>query len=222
MKLLKDQLGKHHAFEITPKRIISLVPSQTELLYDLGLEEKVVGITKFCVHPDHWLKSKTIIGGTKNFRLDAIEKLKPDLIIGNKEENYQEGISALQQIFPVWMSDVTTFDDALSMIHSVSLLTGSETEGKEIIEQIKKSFEKMKALPKIKTLYLMWENPWMGAASKTFIHTMMEKIGLTNVLDKQERYPELSASIIKELNPPLVIGFVKSRLILLQNKLEKK
>ncbi len=200
-----DQMGNKMELSNTPQRIISLVPSQTELLYDLGLEDRVVGITKFCIHPEHWRKTKTIVGGTKNFQVDVINQLRPDLIIGNKEENYFEGISALQQHTPVWMSDVTEFEDAIRMIQSISIITDCEMKGKEIVKRIQKAFEVLKPLKGIKTLYLMWRNPWMGAANKTFIHSMMEKIGLVNVLDQYQRYPELSLEIMKDLNPEVVL-----------------
>ncbi len=200
-----DQMGNKVALAEPPQRIVSLVPSQTELLYDLGLEDRVVGITKFCVHPGHWRTSKTVIGGTKNFNIDVIEQLKPDLIIGNKEENYEEGINGLKVHCPVWMSDITTFDDALQMIQLVSLLTNCEKEGMRIKNEIQFAFNGLQPLPKIKTLYLMWRNPWMGPAGKTFIHSMMEKMGFVNVLAGQDRYPELSEELIKHLNPALVL-----------------
>ena len=103
----------------TPRRIVSLVPSQTELLYDLGLEERVVGITKFCIHPKEWYRSKVRIGGTKNVNFDKVKTLRPDLIIGNKEENFKEDIEALEEIAPVWMSDIFTLDDSLEMINQL-------------------------------------------------------------------------------------------------------
>ena len=103
-----DQLGDQIVLTAPPKRIVSLVPSQTELLADLALNNEVVGITKFCVHPPGWLKSKTIVGGTKQFDFDAIDALNPDLIIGNKEENYKDGITVLKKKYPVWMSDINT------------------------------------------------------------------------------------------------------------------
>jgi ABC-type Fe3+-hydroxamate transport system substrate-binding protein len=200
-----DQMGNTISLPHFPKRIISLVPSQTELLYDLGLEDEVVGITKFCIHPKKWRTSKTIVGGTKNFHMDVIHRLKPDLIIGNKEENYHEGISELQQHYPVWMSDITTFDAAIEMINSVSTLTDRETKGREILNSIEQAFTKLKARQKVRTLYLMWRNPFMAAANKTFIHFMMEKIGVTNVLADSERYPEIPLSRLKELNPEVVL-----------------
>ena len=107
-----------------PKRIISLVPSQTELLYDLGLSDRVVGITKFCIHPSEWFESKTRVGGTKNVNIDRVKSLQPDLIIANKEENTQEDIALIETIAPVWISDINTIDDALNMMNSVGQMVG--------------------------------------------------------------------------------------------------
>lgn len=207
-----DQMGNILELTSPPQRIVSLVPSQTELLFDLGLEQQVVGITKFCVHPSQWRKSKTIVGGTKKFDLEIIRSLRPDLVIGNKEENYKEGITALRRQYPIWMSDIASFEHALEMIEKVSTLTGKEGQGREIINRIKSGFSRRDAhgkdlttFPAARVLYLMWKKPWMGAAGKTFIHAMMEKAGIVNVLASQERYPKLSSEMIKELNPSVVL-----------------
>lgn len=196
-------MGNVLSLELPLKRIISLVPSQTELLYDLGLDVDVVGITKFCVHPPHWLKEKSIVGGTKKFHFETIDRLQPDLIIGNKEENYQEGIELLQKKYPVWMSDIVTLDDALSMIFSVSEITGKQSSGASLVNQINNLFKEIKPL-KSSVLYLIWKKPWMGAGKGTFINSMLEIVGLKNVL-QSERYPELSESEIKELNPDVLL-----------------
>ena len=111
-----DQLGNQHSFKTTPKRIVSLVPSQTELLYDLGLEEEIVGITKFCVHPNHLKATKQIVGGTKQVKLDKIKALQPDIIIANKEENTKEIVEELSKICPVWVTNIVTIEDSLQMI----------------------------------------------------------------------------------------------------------
>ena len=104
MELFIDQLQSEIRLDRVPRRIVSLVPSQTELLYDLGLEDEVVGITKFCIHPNKWFSSKDRIGGTKSINIDQVKSLAPDLIIGNKEENTIEDIERLREIAPVWMS----------------------------------------------------------------------------------------------------------------------
>src|SRR5688572_4063528 len=97
-----DQLGRQVFLPETPRRIVSVVPSQTELLYDLGLNEEVSGITKFCVHPEEWFRTKRRVGGTKNLDLQKIAGINPDLILANKEENTEEQIRILMKDFPIW------------------------------------------------------------------------------------------------------------------------
>jgi ABC-type Fe3+-hydroxamate transport system substrate-binding protein len=181
------------------------VPSQTELLADLGLGDRVAGITKFCIHPEEWRKTKTIIGGTKKFNLEIIQALNPDLILGNKEENYPEGIDELQKCYPVWMSDIVTIDDACRMILQIGDLTGTSEEASALEERIK---NELASIPKLKpqnTLYLIWKNPWMAAASGTFIHEMLFNSGLQNCLENRIRYPELTSDEIRILNPDLIL-----------------
>lgn len=184
-----DHLNRTIFLPNPPERIISLVPSQTELLVDLGLEDKIVGVTKFCVHPSHIRKSKTIIGGTKNYRFDVIDSLSPDLIIGNKEENEREGIEKLAAKFPVWMSDIIDLKDSLRMISDLGQLTGANEKAKDLIFRIEKTFAK----PIIKRgscVYLIWENPKMAAGKNTFIDAMLSLAGFENLI-LSERYPEL-------------------------------
>lgn len=198
-------MGFELTLEALPQRIVSLVPSQTELLYDLGLEDRIVGVTKFCVHPERARKTKTIIGGTKKFDLDRIVSLKPDLIVGNKEENYPGGIAFLRDRYPVWMSDIYNLDDALGMITSVSVITGTQAKGEWLVQNIDKAFRRIPSLRNRRTLYLMWHSPWMGAASRTFIDHLMQRMGLQNVLAGRERYPELTEEDIIGLKPELVL-----------------
>ena len=203
IKTIEDQLHEPVHFSFPPKRIISLVPSQTELLADLGLDQEVVGITKFCVHPEKWKTQKEIIGGTKNFWFDTVDKLQPDLIIGNKEENYKEGIQQLRKKNPVWMSDIVTYEDSLSMIRSVGVITDKLKEAEIIIEKIQNSFSELKNVSHQTALYLIWMKPWMAAGNHTFIHTLLEKMGLENIL-KDERYPILKDDEIKKLSPDII------------------
>jgi ABC-type Fe3+-hydroxamate transport system substrate-binding protein len=206
IKTTTDQLGHTVEIRFPPTRIISLVPSKTELLYDLGLEHEVVGITKFCVHPPEWRKTKTIIGGTKKFNFEVIDRLKPNLIIGNKEENCKEGIEILRQKYPVWMSDIITPDDAMNMMRSMGEITGKSSEAEKLIEDVRNSLNEInRGLRDGKmVLYLIWRNPWMGAATNTFIHEMLTLAGFENCLKERERYPELSVADLTTLNPDLI------------------
>jgi ABC-type Fe3+-hydroxamate transport system substrate-binding protein len=138
-----DQMGRTVVFNYLPKRIVSLVPSQTELLYHLGLTDEVVGQTLFCLHPENMHKSKPRVGGTKNFKIEKIMDLQPDLVIGNKEENDQGRIETLMQQVPVWMSDIQTLDDALEMIEKVGALVGKAEAANLLASSIRTSFEEL-------------------------------------------------------------------------------
>jgi len=199
-----DQRGNTISLPFPPKRIVSLVPSQTELLADLGLENEVAGITKFCIHPPAWRRVKAIVGGTKQFDLEAIDRLRPDLIIGNKEENYKEGIEALEKQYPVWVSDIVTFNDALQMIRGVGEITGRTVAASDIIQRIVDGFTRIEKHKGQTVLYLIWKKPWMAAGAGTFIHEMLTTVGLTNAMAHQQRYPEMADEHIQALKPDLI------------------
>lgn len=199
----QDQMGATVSVPFPPRRIVSLVPSQTELLADLGLTGAVAGITKFCIHPAEWRTRKTIVGGTKNFNFDVIESLNPDLIIGNKEENYEAGINALRERYPVWMSDIVSFADALAMIRAVGALTDREQAGNETAQRITQRFASIPSFTGQRVLYLIWRNPWMAAGADTFIDAMLGSLGLRNAVS-ESRYPELSVEALQALNPEYV------------------
>jgi ABC-type Fe3+-hydroxamate transport system substrate-binding protein len=189
-----------------PQRIISLVPSQTELLFDLGLGEKVVGVTKFCVHPKARVKAVTKVGGTKDFKLEVIQQLKPDLIIGNKEENDQALIQALEQEFPVWMSDIYTLPDALNMISGIGQVTGATEKAEALVKDIHQNFASLPpAFPPIPTAYFIWRKPYMAVGGDNFIDHMLQCCGFDNVFKQLPRYPELHKDAIKAANPKLIL-----------------
>lgn len=199
-----DQLGNQISLQFPPERIVSLVPSQTELLADLGLDQKVVGITKYCVHPSEWSRTKVIVGGTKRFHFDTIDELNPDLIIGNKEENYVDGITHLRTKYPVWMSDIVSLQDAYSMIAAVGEITGTSERAIQLSDQIAERIQSINKLPAKSVLYLIWRDPWMAAASGTFINSMLSTTNLKNSADKFSRYPILSADQIASIKPQII------------------
>ncbi len=202
-----DQLGRTiNLKNYPPKRVISLVPSQTELLYNLGLDKEVIGITKFCVHPESWFNNKERVGGTKNINSKKIQALKPDLIIANKEENVKEQIEELEKIAPVWISDVNNFEDALNMIERVAALVNREEQANEIIEKIKDSFYQLPVTNcQLPTCYLIWRNPYMVTGGDTFIGDMLRKCGFQNIFDNEKRYPAIILSQLSTANCSLVL-----------------
>lgn len=206
MRSFIDMMGREVEINYPPRRIISVVPSQTELLHDLGLEDEVIGITKFCVHPEEWFRNKTRIGGTKKLDLEKIRSLKPDLIIANKEENEQEQIEKLAEEFPVWISDIQTIPQALQMIQAIGHITGKGTTANALVDEIVTRFNNLPraAVPK-RVAYFIWYNPWMSIGKDTFISNMITTIGWQNILADKSRYPELTLEELKVYNPELVL-----------------
>lgn len=208
MHTVTDQMGRQVSIPVRPLRIVSLVPSQTELLYHLGLDDRVLGITKFCIHPDEWFRSKTRVGGTKNVHFDIIEKLQPDLIIGNKEENDRETIEHLMARCPVWMSDIKTLADAEEMIKAIGNITQTEIKAEEIVTKIKAGFAGLKPIQPAKScLYLIWRGPYMAAGQDTFINHLLELCGLyipALLSEAGIRYPEVDEDQIFHLNPEYI------------------
>ena len=188
-----DQLNNTIRLDNFPRRIVSLVPSQTELLFTLGLEKETVGITKFCVHPNEWYKNKSRVGGTKDVNFDKVLALAPDLIIANKEENEKDQIIELQKIAPVWVSDITSLDGAFDMIERIGSLVGRKAEAERLLGKVFSEFETLResnfSSKKRKTAYFIWKDPALMAGNDTFINDMLNECGLLNVC-LEPRYPE--------------------------------
>jgi len=187
-------------------KIVSLVPSQTELLYYLGLGEHIYGQTKFCIHPKQRGINAQIIGGTKNLNVAKILAIKPDLIIGNKEENEKSQIEILQQHCPVHITDVSNFEDALDMMAKLGELTQTKEKASQIIDEIKLAFKALKPKPNnLKSaVYLIWDNPKMTVGRETFINDMLQKTGFSNLMTTA-RYPEISEEVLQSLKPEYVL-----------------
>ncbi len=206
MPRFHDQMGRLVGAPEHPKRVISLVPSQTELLHDLGLGDRVVGITKFCVHPVEWLRTKPRVGGTKKVDLAKVRALKPDLIIGNKEENAQADIADLEREFPVWMSDVRDLEGALGMIEQVGRVTGTTERAQTLCKGIQAAFGALEPLAQQPTAaYFIWKDPWMLAGKHTFIHAMMLRCGFNLPIGIGERYPEVTAPELASMKPSVAL-----------------
>ncbi len=201
-----DQLGRKVFLAKVPKRIISLVPSQTELLYDLGLADRVVGLTKFCIHPNSWFVSKHRVGGTKNLNFEVIKRLNPDLIIANKEENNQNEIERLMRDYPVWISDIGILDDALKMILSVGELTQSSEKASSIVKNVETEFSSLRPIINKSVAYIIWKNPIMSVNKTRFIHDMLQRVGFTNVFaNNNVNYPIITAKDLQLKNPDVIL-----------------
>ncbi len=194
-----------HASSAVPIRVVSLVPSITELLFDLGVGPSIVGRTKFCIHPEKEVKTIQRIGGTKNVNIDLIAQLKPDLIIANKEENMKEQIEALAVQFPVLISDIQSPEDAFQLIEELGAIFKKEQTAQELNKNIKSGFEKLNVLRKRKAIYLIWKNPYMTIGGDTFISKMMDMAGFENSYKTANRYPELTLQQMNESDVEFIL-----------------
>ena len=201
-----DQMGRRVVVPYPPQRIVSLVPSQTELLFDLGLADKIIGVTKFCIHPAQARQKAVVVGGTKNFNFEKIAELKPDLIIGNKEENYQEGIEQLARTYPVWLSDIATLEEALRMMRGVGFITGRKEAAELLAAETAAAFAALSAPPTPPAVaYFIWRRPYMVAAGGTFIDDMLSRAGFANVFAGRGRYPEIRAAELAAAAPARIL-----------------
>ncbi len=229
----QDDLGRSLHLAGPPQRIVSLCPSQTETLFALGLGERIVGLTRYCVHPSAkatpppspsrkgrgeknfpsplWrgggerVESKVKVGGTKQLDFAAIERLNPDLIIAEKEENRREDVERLSERWPVYVTDVRDFDSALRMIEALGRLCGSAGPAQAMTEQIAARWAAFKpSAISQRTVYLIWRKPFMVAGSGTYIHSVLERCGLRSQI-AAPRYPELSIADLKRLEPELLL-----------------
>jgi len=201
-----DQIGQTLELPGFPQRIVSLVPSQTEFLFDLGLAEQIVGITRFCIHPIERVEHVTKVGGTKQLYFDTIEALRPDLIIANKEENNLEDIIRLQQLCRVWVSDVNTLDDANRMMLELGRVTNRADAASKLVDEVIQQFAvwPVQDVTFYSCAYFIWRKPYMVAANHTFIHQMLRHFGLRNVFEQHLRYPEVTLTQVAELNPDII------------------
>jgi len=175
-----------------PKKIISLVPSITELLYNLGLEDSIAGITKFCVYPEVIYRSKPRIGGTKTIDIEKITSIAPDLIIANKEENNREEVEILSARFPTYVTDIRNYEDALEKIKIIGELTDKKQNAQALLDVIAGSFERLRphtVNPKV--AYLIWKSPLMVAGGDTYIQDMLSRAGFENAFAHYDRYPTI-------------------------------
>lgn len=198
-----DQIGSSLSFTTHPLKVVCLVPSLTETLCYIGLEQNIVGITKFCVHPPHLTKVKNIIGGTKNPNIEKILALKPDLIIANKEENNKSDIDHLSVQIPVYTSDIKNIDDTILFVKDMQSLFSSSHASlliRRLSALVPPNIEKG-----IRACYLIWKDPWMTVGNDTFIHYMMERYGYKNIFGHLERYPIITLEDINKYRPDIIM-----------------
>ncbi|MDF2432237.1 MAG: hypothetical protein JWP44_1868 [Mucilaginibacter sp.] len=205
MPKYSDQLNREINLPAAPNRIISVVPSQTELLFYLGLNEEIIGITKFCIHPQDKFNVTAKVGGTKQLDIDKIRELKPDLVIANKEENERSQLEELMTFCPVWISDISDLPGAIDMIERIGIIVDREIEAKVLGGAIAGLFNKV-IIPStnLRVAYLIWRKPYMVVGKNTFIDNMLQKCGLLNAFEL-ERYPQVDNGMIIAASPDVIL-----------------
>lgn len=204
--MIRDAVGRELRLARAPRRIVSLVPSLTALLAWLGLDEEVVGLTRFCVHPAGWKARKAVIGGTKDVRLERVLELAPDLVLANWEENAREQVDALEEAgIPVYVTQVRDLAEDLRMVRDVGALVGRRERGEALARQTEQAFAALVGLEPLRALYLIWREPFMSVGGDTFVHAMLAEAGFVNVCGERERYPTLTPDELAALAPEVVL-----------------
>lgn len=188
------------------KKLVSLVPSITELLHHLHLEQEVVGITKFCIHPSSWRRTKEVVGGTKNIHIQKIASLVPDLVIASKEENVKAQIEEVAGFTTVLLTDVNSFEDALNMIATIGNFTSRSAEAKRLISEIRTGFSELNNSPAqpLKAAYLIWQSPYMAVGANTYINDMLRICGFQNIFASSNRYPVVETAQLQDADVVLL------------------
>ena len=188
------------------ERIVSLVPSLTELVFWFGAGDRLAGRTRFCTEPAAEVEAVPTIGGTKNPKIERIIGARPDLVIANKEENRREDIEALEAAgLPVYLSQPDTVFEAVEMIRGLGALLGVSEEAHQLTAEIERALEEDEPFEQVPTYVAVWHNPMMGLGSNSYGHSLLEICGARNVLRHRERYPELSMDELRALEPEFIL-----------------
>lgn len=205
MRSVTDSLGRLLHIPTEPQRIISLCPSQTETLFALGLAGRIVGRTRYCIHPAEAVRTIPVVGGTKKVDIPAVRALEPDLIIAEKEENTPQDVELLSEIAPVYVTNVESYEQALISIVELGDITGKRATAENIVRQIKEAFETIpRATQPLRVLYLIWRKPFMAAGTRTYINSIIERLGWQNAAAHlPARYPTIDDPI--QVKPDIVL-----------------
>ncbi|HEV7428155.1 MAG TPA: helical backbone metal receptor [Thermoanaerobaculia bacterium] len=196
---MKDLLGRTFDFSTPPSRVVSLVPSLTETLFDLGAGDAVAGITDFCIFPPDIERPR--LGGTKNPRIDDVRALSPDLVYMNLEENIERHAKAIEAFAPVFVTEPKTVDDVAHLITTLGAIHRRIERARELNDALanKRGFVTLFtfAVP-------IWKRPWMWCGGDTYVSNLVESIGGRNVLHDRERYPSMDLDAVVALRPDVI------------------
>lgn len=189
-----------------PERIVSLVPSLTELVWWLGRGERLAGRTTFCVEPRGEIERVPRVGGTKNPKIDRIGALRPDLVLANKEENRREDVEALAAAgLRVLLTDPNSVGDALAMIAELGVVLECEERAEELIAEARSALAEPAPARRPRVFVAIWRQPLLGLGAATYGHDLIERAGAVNILGDRIRYPEVARDEVAALCPDLIL-----------------
>jgi len=197
-------------------RIVSLVPSLTELLFELGLGPYVVGRTGFCIHPADQVRSVVKVGGTKSIDVEKVRALSPTHIVVNREENPRDPVEQIRQFVPnVVVTDPVTVQDNIGLYRQLGEVFDVMPAAERLVQRFEIAHQRLLSqnFAPLRLIYLIWRDPWMTVASDTFISQMLAQAGLQTVPDTtargrlpdSARYPEITEQQMADLQPDLVL-----------------
>jgi ABC-type Fe3+-hydroxamate transport system substrate-binding protein len=219
-ELIVDARGRSFAPLPRPARIVSLVPSLTELLFDLGLSrDEVAGRTKFCIHPGSVVRNVPVLGGTKTVDVPKLKALRPDLVIANIDENERETVEDIESVnpeIPVFVTHPGNIDESLMLISDFGCLFQAQDTAITLQRRLSGILQKLRGSRNGRVLYLIWRRPYMTITPATYIHSLLEHIGYRNVIDDEwlrvrygsddiRRYPSITLPDIVALSPDRVL-----------------
>jgi ABC-type Fe3+-hydroxamate transport system substrate-binding protein len=194
--IARDVLGRDLDFSAPPRRVISLVPSLTETLFDIGAGEAVVGVTDFCIFPPHLDRPR--LGGTKNPRVEAIRALAPDLVYVNLEENLARHAEQISEFAPVFATEPKSVADVRALIETLGAIHGRDVgQWVDGLKPVLHSFAFTFVVP-------IWKKPWMWCGGDTYVANLIESVGGRNLLHGRERYPAIELEEVLALAPEVV------------------
>jgi ABC-type Fe3+-hydroxamate transport system substrate-binding protein len=198
---MRDVLGHTFDFNTPPARVVSLVPSITETLFDLGAGDSVIAITDFCIFPPDLPRPH--VGGTKNPRVDEIRALAPDLVHMNLEENLRRHADAIEAFVPVFVSEPKSVDDVEVLIAQLGAIHHRNERATELVTQLR---DERASLPKRSFTFAcpIWKNPWMWCGGDTYVSRLVESAGGVNVLGDRLRYPQVALEDLLALKPDVI------------------
>jgi ABC-type Fe3+-hydroxamate transport system substrate-binding protein len=196
---VKDLLGRIFDFSTPPSRVVSLVPSLTETLFDLGAGDAVAGITDFCILPEAIERPR--VGGTKNPRIDEIRALLPDLVYMNLEENLERHARAIEEFAPVFVTEPKTVGDVAALITTLGAIHRCTERARDLTDALA---NERGIIAPFTFAVPIWKKPWMWCGGDTYVSNLVGSIGGRNVIAERERYPSIAIEEVLALRPGIL------------------